>query len=210
VTDSESVNHALMARFADVERRYPGLSVVYGGEFEETNKSFDSLKKAFVIAVLLIYAILAAQFRSYALPFVVMTVVPFSYIGVVLGLWIMGFPFTIIAFIAIVGLSGVVVNDSIVLVDFISAARTRGEELIPAILSGCTTRLRAIFLTTITTVLGLLPTALGLTGYSKIWSPFAATISFGLALAMFLTLFLVPAVFVLIDRRSRRPRSLED
>jgi multidrug efflux pump subunit AcrB len=133
-----------------------------------------------------------------------MTVVPFSFIGVVLGLWILDLPFTIMTFIAIVGLSGVVVNDSIVLVEFITEARRRGESMHDAVLAGVRTRLRPIFLTTLTTVLGLLPTALGLTGKSKIWSPFAATISFGLLLAMFLTLFLVPAVFVFSDRIRNR------
>ncbi len=200
VTDSQRTNEAMMAHLQTIQSRYPGATVTFGGEFEETKKSFDSQKRAFFIALLLVYAILVAQFRSFSVPLVVMTVVPFSFIGVVLGLWILDLPFTIMTFIAIVGLSGVVVNDSIVLVEFITEARRRGESMHDAVLAGVRTRLRPIFLTTLTTVLGLLPTALGLTGKSKIWSPFAATISFGLLLAMFLTLFLVPAVFVFSNR----------
>lgn len=205
VTDSLAVNSALLETVPGFEARNPGITITCGGEFEETKKSFASLFRAFGLAVVLIYAVLAAQFRSYAIPLVVMTVVPFSYVGVVYGLWLLGFPMTIMAFIAVVGLSGVVVNNAIVLVDFIEGARREGRDLRPAILHGSRTRLRPIVLTTVTTVLGLLPMAVGFPGYSRIWSPFSATISFGLSLAMVLTLFLIPAVYLLLDRRRRRP-----
>ena len=200
VTDATSVNQHLERYWNSIAHRYPGIQLTFGGEFEETQKSFNSLYRAFVIAIALIFTILAAQFRSYALPLVIISVVPFSFVGVVLGLGIMGFPFTIMAFIAIVGLSGVVVNDSLVLLEFIVRKRAEGASPGDSARSACRLRMRAVLLTTITTVLGLLPMALGLTGHSRVWSPFAATITFGLSLAMFLTLYLVPSVYLLVER----------
>jgi HAE1 family hydrophobic/amphiphilic exporter-1 len=200
LTDAQTVNTVLGQAFRDIPRKHPGVTLTFGGEFEETKKSFDSLYRAFAIAVVLIFTILAAQFRSYSLPLVIMSVVPFSFVGVVLGLGVLGFPFTIMAFIAIVGLSGVVVNDSLVLLDFIVRYRAESPTSVDAVRKACRTRLRAILLTTVTTVFGLLPMALGFTGKSKVWSPFAATITFGLSLAMFLTLYLVPSVYLLIER----------
>jgi len=202
ITDSTKVNQALMARFEGIERSHPNVSLYFGGEFEETQKSFDSLKRAFLIAILLIFTILAAQFRSYTAPLVIMSVVPFSFVGVALGLVLLGFPFTILAFIAIVGLSGVVVNDSLVLLDFIRRRHKETGDCAAAVREGCRLRMRAVILTTVTTVFGLLPMALGITGHSKIWSPFAATITFGLTLAMFITLYLVPAVYTAMYRRK--------
>ncbi|MAB88218.1 MAG: hypothetical protein CMJ90_02010 [Planctomycetes bacterium] len=202
-TDSTTVNQALMHQFQGIEKTHPNVSLFFGGEFEETQKSFDSLKEAFLVAVVLIFTILAAQFRSYTAPIVIMSVVPFSFVGVILGLVLLGFPFTILAFIAIVGLSGVVVNDSLVLLDFIRRQHRDTGDCGAAVREGCRLRMRAVLLTTVTTVFGLLPMALGLTGHSKIWSPFAATITFGLGLAMFLTLYVVPAVYVIMYRRKK-------
>lgn len=205
ITDSKTVNEELIARFSGLSEEFPGYTLTFGGEFEETTKSFDSLGDAAGIAIVLIFTILAAQFRSYRLPLVIMAIVPFSFVGVVLGLWLLGFPFTVMAFIAIVGLSGVVVNDSLVLLDFIRRSHQRHGNRRRAIEEACRTRLRPVLLTTVTTVFGLLPMALGLTGYSKVWSPFAATITFGLLLAMGLTLVLVPAAYVLIAPNPRPP-----
>ncbi|NRA95196.1 MAG: efflux RND transporter permease subunit [Planctomycetes bacterium] len=202
-TDSTTVNEAVMREFEGIEKAHPDVSLFFGGEFEETRKSFDSLKKAFLVAIVLIFTILAAQFRSYTAPIVIMSVVPFSFVGVILGLVLLGFPFTILAFIAIVGLSGVVVNDSLVLLDFIRRHHRESGDCAAAVREGCRLRMRAVLLTTVTTVFGLLPMALGLTGHSKIWTPFAATITFGLALAMFLTLYVVPAVYVAMYRNKQ-------
>lgn len=210
LADARTVNETLEREFRDIPRSHPSVALAFGGEFEETKKSFDSLYRAFGIAVVLIYTILAAQFRSYALPLVIMSVVPFSFVGVILGLGILGFPFTIMAFIAIVGLSGVVVNDSLVLLDFTVRNRRGGMGPVEAAVKACRTRMRPVLLTTVTTVFGLLPMALGFTGKSKIWSPFAATITFGLSLAMFLTLFLVPSVFILMNNLSRSRLGLLD
>ncbi|MEE9392738.1 MAG: efflux RND transporter permease subunit [Planctomycetota bacterium] len=204
LTSSNEVNQVLAERMKGLMDQYPGVTLYYGGEFEETQRSFASLGKAFVISLLCIFTILAAQFRSYVLPLVVISAVPLAFLGVIFGLVIMGFPVTIMSMIAIVGLAGISVNDSLVLVQFVENERRAGKDVVDALVAGGRNRLRAIILTTATTVLGLLPMTFELTGKSKIWSPFAATLSFGLVVASLLTLFFVPAVYLLISPLLRR------
>lgn len=175
-------------------------SVGLGGEFEETNRSFASLERAFYLSLLLIYVILATQFRSYFQPLIVLVSVPFSFVGVVLGLLAMGIPFTITSFVATVGLSGVVVNDVIVLVAVVNTLRREGASLAEAAVGGIRARFRPILMTSVTTILGLMPMALGLGGFSKIWSPFAATMCFGLMSAFVLIVLVVPSLIVLVGR----------
>ena len=194
------VNEALQREFDTPEFRadYPGVALRFGGEFEETQKSFKSMGQAFYVAVLAIYMILAAQFRSYALPFIILLTVPFAFIGVVVGLLVTGNPFTIMAGIAMIGLAGIAVNDAIVLVDFIGTRRDQ-MGVLAAVKEGCRLRSRPILLTSVTTIAGLLPMALGLSGYSKLWSPFAATICFGILFSTLLTLLIVPASYLIVE-----------
>ncbi|MHC4548796.1 MAG: efflux RND transporter permease subunit [Planctomycetota bacterium] len=206
VTNATAVNEALRQRFDTPEFRaaHPAVGLRFGGEFEETRKSFASLGEAFKVAVLAIYMILAAQFRSYALPLVILLTVPFAFIGVVVGLFVTGNPFTIMAGIAMVGLAGIAVNDAIVLVDFIHNRRREGMALLEAVHAGCHLRARPIMLTSVTTIAGLLPMALGLTGFSKLWSPFAATICFGILFSTLLTLLVIPAGYVIVEDLKAR------
>jgi len=196
-----AVNEALQERFDTPEFRaeFPDVTLRFGGEFEETRKSFASLGEAFYVAMLAIYMILAAQFRSYALPLVILLTIPFAFIGVVVGLVVTGNPFTITAGIAMLGLAGIAVNDAIVLLDFINRRRAAGSEALDAVREACRLRARPILLTSVTTIAGLLPMALGLTGFSKLWSPFAATICFGILFSTLLTLLVVPAGYVLVE-----------
>lgn len=203
ITTSEAVNESLKRRFSHISQTHPGVTATFGGEYEETQRSFSSLGRALIIALLIIYTILASQFRSYLLPLVVISAVPLAFVGVVLGLLLLQLPFTITTFIALIGLAGIAVNDSLVLVQFIINATKGGMPTVDAIIAGTRARFRAICLTTITTVFGLLPMALQLTGKSKIWSPFAATLSFGLIIASALTLFVIPALVLLIARNGR-------
>ncbi len=201
VTTATFVNEALQERF-DQPRylaRYPGVSLRFGGEFEETQKSFASLGKAFNVALLAIYMVLAAQFRSYAIPLVILLTIPFAFIGVVFGLLVTGNPFTMTAGIAMIGLAGISVNDAIVLIDFVNQRRMAGLTAVNAVMEGCKLRARPILLTTVTTIAGLLPMALGLTGFSKLWSPFAATICFGILFSTLLTLLIVPCGYIIVD-----------
>lgn len=201
---SLSVNQIMQALFRDIPSRYPGVSVIFGGEYQETDRSISDLKRAFGIALLAIFGILAAQFRSYLQPLLVMSVIVFSFIGVIIGMAIMnllvgGYALSFYVMYAMVGLAGIVVNDSLVLIDFINKARDRGASPIEAVVEGSRKRFRPILLTTVTTVTGLLPMAIGLTGYSRVFGPFATAIVFGLSVASLLTLFVVPTLYLTLE-----------
>ncbi|MDJ0849420.1 MAG: efflux RND transporter permease subunit [Myxococcota bacterium] len=213
---SVSANEAMRARFEDVPKRYPGVNLVFGGEFQDTDDAFADMRRAFLLAVLAIFGILAAQFRSYTQPLIVMSVIVFSFIGVSLGMWTMnallgGYALSMYVLYALVGLAGIVVNDSLVLIDFVNKERERGTPAVEAVQVASRKRFRPILLTTVTTITGLAPMAIGLTGYSHVFGPFAAAIVFGLASASLLTLFVVPSLYLELEdlkaavrRRFRR------
>ncbi|OOZ38368.1 acriflavin resistance protein [Solemya pervernicosa gill symbiont] len=197
--------------YQGIRENYPGSTLVFGGEFEETQRSYTSLTYAFGLAVLLMYLILATQFHSYLQPMIVISAVVFSIIGVVFGKMLTQSLFTVNSFIAVVGVTGVVVNDALVLIDFINRGYRSGLSRQQAIREGIRVRLRPIVLTTLTTTLGLLPMAIGIPSYSLIWGAMASTFVTGLATATFLTLFIVPVEWDLLmglkermDRRKAR------
>jgi len=201
---STQVNRILQNEFADIPTRYPGYRLDFGGEFQETQESFASLFLAFLVAILLIYGILGTEFQSFVQPLIIMFTVPFAFIGVIIGLLVMRFPFTLNAGVAIVALAGVVVNDSIVLVDFIKRARSNGVDRWESVVLAGTQRLRPILLTSITTIFGVLPLAMGWGGSSRSWGPMAASLAWGLAFATVLTLFIIPALFSIVDDIRKR------
>ena len=201
---SASANGEMASRFADASQRWPGVALIFGGEAQETEESMAELGGTLFIALVAIYAILAAQFRSYLQPMVVMSVIGFAYIGVVIGMWLLDYPLTMYVFYAMVGLAGIVVNDSLVLIDFVNQARARGIPALQAVREACRLRFRPILLTTVTTISGLLPMALGLGGTHPVYGPFAAAIVFGLAVASGLTLFTVPALYLFVESGKDR------
>ncbi len=192
---------------------YPGAEVNFAGEFASTKRSYTSLSYAFLIAILAIYTILALQFQSYLQPLIILSAVAFALIGVVFGKLLTQGLFTVNSMIAIVGVTGVVVNDSLVLIDFINRAYHRSGNRREAIIEGIRTRLRPILLTTLTTTLGLLPMAIGFPYYSLIWGSMASTFVTGLCTATFLTLFIVPIEWDLLmalkERWDRKKVKLE-
>ena len=191
------VNQALMGAFADVESLYPGYQLDFRGVFDEIIESFSELWKLFIVGLLLIYVVLGAQFKSFIQPVIIMFAVPFGMIGAMVGLLISNATLSMVAMFGIVALSGIVVNDSIVLIDFINKYRERGYNKWYAILKGGSIRLRPIILTSLTTIFGLIPMAIGLGGKSPIWMPMAYTIIFGLAFATTMTLFVMPALYAI-------------
>ncbi len=197
---ADIVNARLAARFADVPLRHPEVELSFGGQGEETRKAMASMVSVFPVALLLIYSILAGLFRSYLQPLVVVSAIPFGLMGVVASALALDYPFSMYMMYAALGLTGVVVNDSLVMVDFINRARARGMPVLDAVRISGAQRLRPILLTTLTTVVALLPMALGLHGGSRSFGPFAATITFGLLAAMFGTLFVVPLVYTQLIR----------
>ncbi len=193
------------AWYAGVRDRHPGAALNFAGEFESTRKSFASLASAFVIAVLAIYLILGAQFKSYIQPAIILSAVVFSLTGVVFGAFFTRTIFTVNSFIATVGVTGVVVNDSLVLLDFINRLYASGLDRLSCAREAVRIRLRPILLTTLTTTLGLLPMALGIPSYSLVWGGMAATFVTGLCTATALTIFIVPVLWdVLAGRKERR------
>ncbi len=196
-TTAFEVNQALTSSFADVESLYPGYTLDFRGIFDEIIESFSELWKLFIVGLLLIYVVLGAQFKSFIQPIIIMFAVPFGMIGAMVGLLLANATLSIVAMFGIVALSGIVVNDSIVLIDFINTYRERGYNKWYAILKGGSVRLRPIVLTTLTTIIGLIPMAVGLGGKSPIWMPMAYTIIFGLAFATTMTLFVMPALYAI-------------
>lgn len=201
---SVSVNRDLQARFADVEARHPEVDLIFGGEFQESNESMANTAAVFPVALLLIYMILAALFRSYLQPVIVITSIPVGFAGIIFGVGLMGYDISFNLMYAMVGLAGVVVNDALVMVDFINRAIDDGMPLPDAIRQAGAQRLRPVFLTTITTVTALLPMALGIAGGSKTYGPFAASIAFGLLFAMVGTLFVIPLSYAGLSSVERR------
>ncbi len=175
--------------------RMPGVSLTFGGEFESTMKSYVSLGIAFGIAILGIYLVLASQFRDYFQPLIILTAVPFALIGVSFGLFVTRTYFTIGSFIAAVGLSGVAVNNTILLIDFMNKRLRQGRPMRQAVMESCAARMRPVLITTVTTFLGLLPMAIGIPHKSISWAPMATTFVAGLASATILALLVTPANF---------------
>ncbi len=207
---SISVNEDLEAQFADIRTRFPQVDLVYGGEYQESNESIENTLAAFPVALLLIYMLLATLFRSYTQPFIVLTAVPLGFAGIVFGVMVMGYSVSFNLLYAAVGLAGVVVNDALVLVDFINRARRQGVSTLDAVAQAGAQRLRPVILTTMTTVVALLPMALGLQGSSKSYGPFASAIAFGLLFAMIGTLFVIPLSYAIFTKAEERALRMID
>ena len=184
---------------SDFSTRYPGYTLKYGGTQEEQNKTYSSLLISFLIALLLVYAILGTQFKSYVQPLIVMMAIPFAIIGVIFGLFITGLPLSLMTMISFVALVGIVVNDSLVLVDFVNKAREAGLDRWNSLIEAGSTRLRPILMTTITTIAGFMPMILSTSSATSDWKPMAVAIAFGLSFATLLTLFVIPVIYSYLD-----------
>jgi HAE1 family hydrophobic/amphiphilic exporter-1 len=210
-TDSPTSTAAIIASvktfYQQIQKKYTGASLVFGGEHEDTQRSYTSLMYAFVIAVLLMYIILAVQFQSYMQPIIILSAIAFALIGVVFGKLVTQSLFTVNSFIAVIGVAGVVVNDSLILIDFMNKLYDSGVPRQEAIDGAMAVRLRPIILTTLTTTLGLLPMALGFPEKSFVWGTMASTFVSGLATATILTLFIVPVLWDMI--REKQEQGLE-
>jgi HAE1 family hydrophobic/amphiphilic exporter-1 len=179
-----------------------GLSMKITGQSEEMEASFQSLLFALGLAIFLVYLVMASQFESLLHPFVILFSIPLAAVGVALALWLTDTRLSVIVFIGLIMLAGIVVNNAIVLVDLINQLRERGMERVEAIREAARLRLRPIMMTTLTTVLGLFPMALGLGEGSEMRTPMAITVIGGLLTSTFLTLVVVPVMYSLLDRRK--------
>ena len=205
VTGAGPVIEALTGRLSDLANRYPGMVFEFGGQKLELQKAVSSLKRNFLAALLMVYVILAGLFRSYLQPVIVMAVIPLGVIGAVVGHYLMGYPLTVLSMIGLVALSGIVVNDSMVLVVFINRRIADGTPVFDAVLEGGKSRLRPILLTTVTTVLGIAPLLTEQSFQAKFLIPMAISIAAGIVFATLLTLVAVPALFLILDDIKRIP-----
>lgn len=196
---SEMILGAIEHEFAALEAQYPGLEIEQGGQQRQMAKAFSTLPMGFLVASIFIYSILAWMFGSYLQPLAVMLAVPFSIIGVIWGHYLLGFQMTFLSLIGFVALSGVVVNDSLILVDLFNTKRKEGMEIQEALIFAGRHRLRPIFLTTVTTILGLTPLMLETSFQAKFLIPMAVSISCGLMSATFLILIVLPCILVIMD-----------
>ena len=179
----------------------PPASVSYrwGGDSENLNDSVSQLGMALGISIFLIYALLAAQFENFLLPFIIIGSIPLALIGIIWGLIVFGQAVNVMVMIGMILLAGVVVNNAIVLIDFIQLTIERGSNRTEAVLESCRTRLRPILMTTMTTVLGMLPLSLGIGEGSEVYRGMAITVMCGLTFSTLLTLVVIPILFTLVE-----------
>jgi multidrug efflux pump subunit AcrB len=174
-----------------------GVSYRFAGKAEEQQGTFKDMKTGAIIGLVLMYIVLCWVFGSFSRPIAVMLIIPFGFIGATLGHLFMGFDLTILSMIALLGLAGIVVNDSIVLIITIDGRRADGDDLVTAAAKGSVDRLRAVLLTSLTTIGGLTPMIFETSLQARFLIPMAVTIVFGLLVATFLVLFVVPALIVI-------------
>ena len=181
----------------------PGVSAYLSGQSEEMQDSFRSLAFTLVLAVLLVYLVMASQFESLVQPFVILFTIPLGLIGVVWALFLTGTTINVVALIGLIMLAGIVVNNAIVLIDAVNQARERGLDKSAAILEAGRVRLRPILITTVSTVLGLLPMAIGFGEGAEVRTPMAITVIGGITVSTLLTLVVIPVVYSLMTREHR-------
>ncbi|MCT4566375.1 MAG: efflux RND transporter permease subunit [Maledivibacter sp.] len=182
-----------------------GYTLVVGGESEERSEAFSSMIIPSIIAVAIIYLILVVQFGDLREPLIIMGTIPLSFIGVIWGLKLTGYPVGFMALLGAISLMGVVVNNGIVLLDYIKLLRNESESLKAAIIEACATRIRPIMIGMVTTVISLIP--LGLTGGS-LWAPMAYSIIFGMIISSILTLIIIPVAFLIVEGEKSLIRRL--
>ena len=195
---------AAAAEAGEIVGRTPlpnGISAMVSGQSDEMRESFQSMQFALLLAVFLVYLVMASQFESLIHPFVILFTIPLALVGAVLALFITGTTINIVAFIGVIMLAGIVVNNAIVLVDLINQLRAQGMERYEAIVEAGTARLRPILMTSLTTALGLLPMAMGFGEGSEVRTPMAITVIGGLVVSTMLTLLVIPVVYSLMDRK---------
>ncbi|RKY86842.1 AcrB/AcrD/AcrF family protein [candidate division KSB1 bacterium] len=174
--------------------------ITYGGQSRAITDSFRSLIQALIIAIFLVYVVMGAQFNSFRHPFIIALTIPLSLVGILLGLYVFGASISMNALLGVIMLVGIVVNNGILLIDYINQLRIKGMKKNESIIKGGSTRLRPILITSLTTIFGMLPIAIGLGEGGEALKPLGAVVVGGLTTSMLLTLFIIPCVYSLLDR----------
>ncbi len=183
----------------DIMKKYDGLGFDYGGEQREQRNTLDALGDGFSMSLLAIFGLLAIAFRSYLQPIIIMVVIPFGLVGAVVGHVLMGYDLSLMSLMGIVALSGVVVNDSLILIVAVNDFRSRGMSTLDAVIAGGERRFRPIVLTSLTTFFGLMPMIFETSVQARFLIPMAISLGFGVLFATLIMLVLVPAVYVLLE-----------
>lgn len=192
----------------EIPQRYPGVRFAFEGEQKDQADSVRELGVGFLGALVVMYVLIAVPLRSYVQPLIIMTVIPFGLVGAIWGHWLIGFDISIMSMCGLVALAGVVVNDSLVMVDFVNRHRFESSSLLEAIENAGARRFRAITLTSLTTFVGLVPMLLETDMQAKFLIPMAVSLAFGILFATLITLFLVPSIYMILDDVQRIARRL--
>jgi len=201
--DTLTANRIIAEEWNKIAARYPGVTLDFSGELEDVQESLDAMPGLFLLGVGLIYLILAAQFKSYWQPLMILVTVPLAFTGVTLGLVITQNPLSLYTMYGIIALTGIAVNSAIVLIDAANERLKSGMGLLHASIYAARRRVIPILITTTTTIGGLFSLAAGLGGKSLIWGPMASSLVWGLSVATLLTLFVMPLIYRLMMVRSQ-------
>ena len=181
-----------------------GIDIRFGGEIQEQQEAFADLLLLLLLSIFLVYVVMASQFESFSMPFIIMMAVPFSFTGVFLALLISGAEFNVISFIGAIILVGIVVKNSIVLIDYTNLLAARGRSIVTAVKMAGRSRLRPVLMTTLTTLLAMIPLAVSSAEGSEIWQPMGIAVIGGLSVSTLITLVFVPVVYALFGARKVR------
>ena len=195
----EGIKHDLTELAAELEQEFPDLRISLEGEAREQRESFGSLKTGLIFVLMVIYALLAIPFKSYLQPLLVMVVIPFGVVGGVLGHMLMGMSLSVMSYMGMLALIGVVVNDSLVLVDWVNRQRAKGIELFDAVKGAGLARFRAVILTSLTTFFGLIPLIFETSTQAQFLIPMAVSLGYGILFATIVTLILIPVNYLVLE-----------
>lgn len=205
LTDTVAANRIIVAEWKKLAAQFPNTDIDFSGELDDIEESLDAMAGLFLMGVGLIYLILAAQFRSYLQPLLILVTVPLAFTGVVLGLLVARIPLSLYTLYGVIALTGIAVNSAIVLIDAANERLASGMSVLHAAVYAARRRVVPILITSVTTVGGLFSLAVGLGGKSLLWGPVAASIVWGLGFSTVLTLFVMPLLYWMFMRRRKLP-----
>lgn len=186
------------------------ITTYIGGSYEDQQESFEALALLMILSLILVYIVMAAEFESFLMPFIIMLAIPFAFTGVILALLITNSTLSVIAALGAVMLIGIVTKNGIVLIDFINLMRERGFRLYDAIARSCRSRLRPVLMTSLTTMLGMLPMALSTGDGAETWQPMGISVIGGMIFSTIITMLIVPAVYAATDKSGSRKKNVAE